>query len=46
MPQIFKTKCILHYRKFRSTKKSLDLVEQKLVKLNKIEKTKEQIAEY
>ena len=27
MPQVFKTKCILHNRKFRSTKKSLDLVE-------------------
>ena len=46
MPQIFKIKFILSIRKYRSTKKSLHLVEQKLVKLNKIEETAELIAEY
>ena len=44
MPQISKTKFILNFRKHKSRKKSLDLVEQNLVKLSKIEKTEELIA--
>ena len=46
MPQIFKTKCMLNFRKYRSRKKVKIWWSKKLVKLNKIEKTEELIAQY
>ena len=43
MPQIFKIKCILNFRKYRSRKK-FRFGGVKLDKINKIEKTEELIA--
>ena len=45
MPQIFKTKYILNFRKIEVEKK-FRFGGIKLVKLNKIEKTEELIAQY
>ena len=46
MPQIFKTKCILNFRKYRSRKKVQIWWSKKLVTSNKIEKTEELIVKY
>ena len=46
MPQIFKTKCILNFGKWRIRRRKRDLVKKKLVKLNKNEKAEELIAQY
>ena len=46
MPQIFENKICIKFQKMQKQKKSLDLMEQKLVKLNKTEKTEELIAQY
>ena len=46
MPQIFKTKCIFNFGKWRIRRRKRDLVKKKLVKLNKTEKAEELIAQY
>ena len=48
MPQVFKTKCILNFRKYRSGKKKFRFGWVKIgkIKSNKIEKTEELIAQY
>ena len=38
MPQIFKTKCIVNFRKYRNRKKGLDLREQKWQNQMKLKK--------
>ena len=45
MPQIFKTECIVNFRKYRSRKK-FRFGEVKLAKSNKILKTEKLVAEY
>ena len=45
MPQIFKTECIVNFRKYSSRKK-FRFGEVKLAKSNKILKTEKLVAEY
>ena len=45
MPQIFKTECIVNFRKYRSRKK-FRFGEVKSAKSNKILKTEKLVAEY
>ena len=46
MPQIFKTKCIVNFRKNRNRKKGLDLREQKWQNQMKLKKNEELISGY
>ena len=46
MPQTFKTKCILNFRKYRSRKKVYIWWSKKFVTSDKIEKTEELIVKY
>ena len=46
LPQVFKTKCIVNFRKYRSKKEKFTLGGVKMAKSNITGKTEEKIARY